>query len=130
MHLTDTHSLLYYANQRQNRLGKNARRIFQRAEAGKSLIMIPTVVLWEVSQRLKDGTLTLTMNFDQWCRGLNDARGFSITPLEWEDVNEARRFRFRDPFDCLIAGTAARLGMPLITRDAELCESGLIETVW
>jgi prevent-host-death family protein len=48
----------------------------------------------------------------------------------WEDVNEARTLPFDDPFDCLIAGTAIRMGMPLITKDAAMCDSGLLETIW
>ena len=37
---------------------------------------------------------------------------------------------FDDPFDCLIAGTALRIGVPLITKDTVISESGLVETVW
>ncbi len=51
-------------------------------------------------------------------------------PLLWEDVNEARGLPFDDPFDCLIAGTAFRIGVPLITKDTVISESGLLETVW
>ena len=130
MYVTDTHALVYYTDEKLKRLGKNARRVFQKAESNSALIYVPTVALWEVSQRLAEGTLTLSMAFDEWCHELDATGGFSIAALEWQDVHEARRFRFRDPFDCLIAGTAARLGMPLITKDARICESGLIETVW
>ena len=57
-------------------------------------------------------------------------QGFQIQPLLWEDVNEARGLPFDDPFDCLIAGTALRIGVPLITKDTVISESGLLETVW
>jgi len=50
--------------------------------------------------------------------------------LEWLDVDAARTLPFSDPYDCLIAGTALRMGLPLITQDEEIVESGLIETVW
>ena len=130
MYVTDTHALVYFADQKLTRLGKNARRIFQKAEDNESLIYVPAVVLWEVSQLLAKRSLKMMMTFEQWCHGLDTSVGFSIAPLEWQDVNEARRFRFKDPFDCLIAGTAARLGMPLITKDTQISESGIIETVW
>jgi PIN domain nuclease of toxin-antitoxin system len=77
-----------------------------------------------------EGDLQFSMPFDIWCRRLAQTQGFSIAALEWEDVNEARAFPFSDPFDCLIAGTAARLGMPLITKDSEIAGSGLVETIW
>jgi PIN domain nuclease of toxin-antitoxin system len=56
--------------------------------------------------------------------------GFAVAPMGWQVVDESRRFPFKDPFDCLIAGTASHLGMPLITRDAEISGSGLVETIW
>lgn len=130
MYVTDTHALIYYLDQKLTRLGKDARRIFENAEEGKALIYVPTVVLWELSGRLAQGELIFSVPFDQWCRGLDKAQGFSIAVLEWQDVHEARGFRFKDPFDCLIGGTAARLGMPLITKDAEIRDSELIETIW
>jgi len=68
--------------------------------------------------------------FDQWCRRIEASRGFSIVALEWLDVDAARTLPFSDPYDCLIAGTALRMGLPLITQDEEIVESGLIETVW
>ena len=130
VYVTDTHALIYYVDQKPTRLGKHARRIFRDAEGGKALVYIPTVVLWEVSRRVVEGEMILSSPFDQWCRALDKTHGFSIAVLGWQDVDEARWLPFMDPFDCLIAGTAARLEMPLITKDAEICESGLLETVW
>jgi PIN domain nuclease of toxin-antitoxin system len=57
-------------------------------------------------------------------------RFFSIVPLDWTDVDEARKLPFSDPRDRLIAGTAIRLDMPLITRDETITRSRLLETVW
>jgi PIN domain nuclease of toxin-antitoxin system len=128
--VTDTHAFVYYLDQKYTRLGKNARRLFENAEEAKALIYVPSVVLWELGIRMVEGDLVFSIPFDQWCRELDKARGFSIAALEWQDVHEARAFSFDDPFDCLLAGTAVRLGMPLITKDAEIRDSGLIETVW
>ena len=130
MYVTDTHALIYYSAGKFSRLGKAARRIFEAADAGSTTIHVPTVVLWEITDRLEDGVLKLPMSFEQWCRELDKTEGFSILPLEWQDFNEARNLRFNDPFDCLIAGAALRLGMPLITRDAQIQDSGLVKTVW
>jgi PIN domain nuclease of toxin-antitoxin system len=130
MYVTDTHALVYYVAEKPSRLGKHARRIFQKAENHQALIYVPTTVLWEMSRRLAEGSITFSMPFDQWCRSLEAHAGFSVAALEWQDVDEARRFGFKDPFDCLIAGTAARLKMPLITKDTQISGSGRIETVW
>src|SRR5262249_48222458 len=128
--VADTHGLVYYLDQKLTRLGRNARRAFQSAAEGSTLIYIPTVVLWEMSRRLAEGELVFSKPFDEWCRGVDTTTGFSILPLEWQDVSQARSFPFKDPFDCLIAGTAVRLGVPLITKDTEIRDSGLIQTIW
>jgi PIN domain nuclease of toxin-antitoxin system len=128
--VTDTHALVHYVEQRLSRIGKDARRIFNQAEENKTLIYIPSPVLWEISRHLADGVFAFPMPFDRWCRHIEEHTGFSITPLDWPDINEARYLPFQDPFDCLIAGTAVRLGMPLITKDAEIRESALVETIW
>jgi len=57
--------------------------------------------------------------------------GLPIEPLGWEDVREARGLTtLVDPFDRLIAGTALRLEVPLLTSDERICRSGLVRTVW
>ena len=130
MFVTDTHPLVYQIARKYTRFGKRARKLFEDADQGRTVIYVPSCVLWEVADRVKDGTLVLPQRFDYWCRSLNASAGFIIEPLHWEDVNEARSFPFSDPFDCLIAGTATRLGLPLITRDLNIVESGMVETVW
>ena len=130
MVVTDTHAFIWYMQSKHGRLSKRAKSLFDDAEEGRTLIHVPSVVLWEVADRMADGTISLRQRFDHWCRSLDSKRGFQIQPLLWEDVNEARGLPFDDPFDCLIAGTALRLGLPLITKDTVITESRLIETIW
>jgi PIN domain nuclease of toxin-antitoxin system len=130
VYVTDTHALVHHLSGKPARLGKDARRIFQYAEEDKTLIYIPTVVLWELTRRLLAGELAFSVPFDQWCRGVELSGSFAFALLEWQDIEEARRFPYRDPLDCLIAGTAARLDVPLITKDSEIRDSGLVETIW
>jgi PIN domain nuclease of toxin-antitoxin system len=130
IYVTDTHSLIWYSQSNTGRLSKLARSLFEDAEEGRVLIHIPTVVLWEMAQQAAEGTFSFHQRFDHWCRALDSKRGFQIQPLLWEDVNEARALPFDDPFDGLIAGTALRLDAPLITKDAALSKSGLLEIAW
>jgi len=46
------------------------------------------------------------------------------------DVNDARSVSLTDPFERLIVGTAVRPDMPLIMRDQQIVESGLVQTIW
>ena len=130
MYVTDTHALIWYTQPKKSRLGKHATSLFEQAEEERILIYVPSVVLWELADQLRLGTLRLRQRFDHWCCALGSKQGFQIQPLLWEDVNEARGLPFDDPFDCLIAGTALRMGVPLITKDTVISESGLVETVW
>jgi PIN domain nuclease of toxin-antitoxin system len=130
MFVADTHPLLYYTSGLDKRLGRTGRRLFERAESGRGLIHIPSVSLWEAAKLAERRRIELPLRFDQWCRRIEASRGFSITALEWLDVDSARVLPFSDPYDCLIAGTALRMGLPLITRDEKIVASGLVETVW
>jgi PIN domain nuclease of toxin-antitoxin system len=128
--VTDTHAFGQYAQLSHSKLGREARRLFQQADEGSLVIYVPTIALWEILILSRLGRVNLPIRFDHWCRGLANKRGFVIEPLDWTDVNEARQLPFADPYDCLIAGTALRLGIPLITKDQAIVDSGLVETVW
>jgi PIN domain nuclease of toxin-antitoxin system len=130
MYVTDTHPLVWHAQAKTTRLGKRARRLFENAEQGRTLIFVPSAVLWETALLAMKGRLIFPVRFDPWCRQLQAARGFEIHVLSWEDVDAARDMPFPDPFDGIIAATAARLDMPLITKDEEIKDSGRVETIW
>ena len=128
MYVTDTHPFVHYSQRKISKLGRRSQRVFRDADEGKVLIYIPAIVLWEITR--PPGLLSQTERFESWCRRLNQGPGYAITPLDWQDVNEAHHLPFRDPADCLIVGTALRLGMPLITKDQIIVDSGLVETIW
>lgn len=130
MYVTDSHALIWYTQTRRSRLSKRAHSLFEKAEADQTLIYVPSVVLWEIANQSRQGAIILPLRFDHWCRNLESKRGFHIQPLLWEDVDTARGMPFDDPFDCLIAGTARRMDLPLITRDEAITQSDLVETVW
>lgn len=130
MFAADTHALVHYALANHSRLGRRALRLFKQADRGKVVIHVPTVALWEVAELAKAEVIGLPARFDHWYRSLGGSPGFALEPLLPEDVNEARHLPFPDPFDCLIAGTAIRLGVPLLTKDETIVDSGLVETVW
>jgi len=130
MFVTDTHPIAHYAQEKNSKLGRKALRIFRDAEDGKTVIYVPTVVLWEIAALLNAGLIRLSIRFDHWYRELNARDGFIVEPLAPEDVSEARHLPFQDPFDCLIAGTAIRLSCPMITNDQAITDSALLETIW
>ena len=130
MYVSDTHALVYHILNRKSRLGKDASRIFLRAESSQAVIVVPSIALWEIALLAELGRIDLHQSFQHWCRGLQNHSGFDIVALDWLDVNEARSISLTDPYDRLIVGTALRLDMPLITRDQQIADSGLVETIW
>src|SRR4051812_18406460 len=128
--VTDTHPLAYYAGRRFSKLSKRVRGLFDSAHDGAVLINVPTIVLSELTILFRMDRLRIPLSFDKWCRDIEANPGFSIEPLLWTDVNEMRQLPFKDPFDRMIVGTANRLRLPLITKDTEIVDSELIETVW
>ena len=130
MYVSDTHAFIYFAQRKHALLGPKARRLFMQADEGKCLIYIPAIVLWEVATLVARNYIQIPQRFDHWCRSIENSPGFTVAALEWLDVDEARKLPFPDPFDCLIAGSAIRHQMPLITRDRAIIDSRLIETIW
>jgi PIN domain nuclease of toxin-antitoxin system len=130
MYVSDTHAFLYFAQGKRALLGPKAKRIFLQADDGKCLVYVPVIVLWEAALLAERGYIKIPQRFDHWCRSIEHGRGFAIAALDWLDVDEARKLPFDDPYDCLIAGTALRHDMPLITRDHAIIDSGLVETIW
>jgi PIN domain nuclease of toxin-antitoxin system len=130
MFVADTHAIAYYAARRFSKLGRRSQRVFEDAERAEGVIYVPAPALWEIADLAKVGLVELPSRFDHWCREIDARAGFIIEPLTWPDINEARHLPFPDPFDCLIAGTAIRLGCPLITKDQMIVNSRLVETLW
>jgi PIN domain nuclease of toxin-antitoxin system len=130
MLVTDTHPLAYYSGRKTSKLSRRAVHLFEDAGNAKTVLFVPTPVLWEIADLTKAGRIGLPTRFDHWCRTLNADPGFVIETLSWLDVDEARHLPFDDPFDCLIVGTALRLDYPLITKDKAIVDSKLVETVW
>ncbi len=129
--VTDTHGFVFYAMGKIELIGRRARRAFAQAERRRATIYIPTVCFFELSLLLESGKVRSKRPFSEWKSGIERSGSFTIEPLTWEDVDESRSLEsLKDPFDRLIAGIANRLQSPLITRDSELVDSGLLETVW
>lgn len=133
--VTDTHALLWAATGKLKKLGKSARRYYERADRGTGniAIYIPTVALVEVAEAVEAGRVTLSHPFPQWVRQLFTLGPFVSTDLTPEVVVAADRLRgIPERGDRLIAATAIVLGCPLITRDPSIFEgcSSDLEMIW
>jgi PIN domain nuclease of toxin-antitoxin system len=128
--VADTHVVLWFAAGDLRRLGRAARRVMASLGTGRAEIIVSVVSLWEVALLHDDRHLRLTHGFGAWCDALESMSGVSVVSLTRSDIEHARALRsLRDPHDRLIAGTAQRLDVPLLSADARIAEHG-VPVIW
>ena len=131
IYVTDTHPLIWYAANQKAKLSKRALRVFEKAWANQALIYVPTPVLWEIALLIKGGQIRLPQPFAQWAAALNSQLGFEIVLLDAAVLETALNVRVNgDPFDEVIIATALAMDLPLITKDAAITDSQLVEITW
>lgn len=132
--VADTHALVWYLlDDPDRRLSPAALTALEQAEStdGIAVSVASVVDLWYVI-RMR-GTFT-DDQLDQVLRLVRDPE----TSLEAEPITLDVTAAFRqiprdalgDPWDRFITATAMALGLPLVTRDGRIRESGLVETIW
>ena len=123
--------MVWYASRNHSKLSRKVKRIFERAWEGEALILIPAVVLWEVSFIIKEGGFRINQDFGQWITALTARPGFDIVPLDEEIIKESFYFTFNsDPFDHAIVATARIKDLPLITKDQAITDSRIVDVEW
>jgi PIN domain nuclease of toxin-antitoxin system len=128
--VTDTHALMFHAAG-GGRLGPRAAAMFSRCERREAIIYVPAAVMWECGLLAR----VAGVNLRRTLRGFFDDlfsnpayQPFDLTP---EQVYAADELRFtRDRFDALICASAVTLGMPLITRNAQIRASRAVKVIW
>lgn len=128
--VTDTHALIFHAAG-GGRLGPKARAHFDACERGQAILYVPTVVMWECSLLARAVRINLRRSVGSFFDDLFSNPAYQPLDLSPAHVILADELRFtRDPFDALIVAVARDFGMPLITRDAAIRESGAVRVVW
>jgi PIN domain nuclease of toxin-antitoxin system len=128
-YLADTHALIWFLA-KPSKLGRRATRIFDGLGVTTE-VHVSSMSLWEVALLQDEGHLRLAEGFSAWCDGLAGRAGIRLEPLLRDDVEQARALgALRDPSDRLIAGTALRLGVPLLSKDGMMRVENRIRVVW
>ena len=128
--VTDTHPLLFHAAG-GGRLDAKAAAMFARCESQDATIYVPAAVMWECSLLARVARVNLRRSVRQFFDDLFSNPAFQPLDLTPDQVFLADELRFtRDPFDGLIVAAAQLLGLPLITRDAVIRESGAVRVIW
>ena len=128
--VTDTHPLIFHAAG-TGRLGNQAARFFERCERREAILYVPAAVMWELSLLARVSRINLRRSVKAFFDDLFSNPAYQPLDLTPEQVFAADELRFtRDPFDGLIVAAAQSAGLPLVTRDAAIRESGVVSVVW
>ena len=128
--VTDTHALVFHAAG-GGKLGHKASAAFDAAERREAVIYVPTAVIWEVSLLARAVRINLHRPVREFFSDLFSNPAYCPVDVSPDQVFDADELRFtRDPFDALIVAAARSLGLPLITRDAMIRESGAVRVIW
>ncbi len=127
-YLADTHALAW-AVLSPDKLGAKARRVFKEARPGEVALSSASVI--------ELGRLIDADELDLGARRPSDVFGaaFDFFPVLPVSLDAALRapvlgLPHGDPFDRLIVAEALALGVPLLTKDGNITDSGLVRVVW
>lgn len=130
--VTDSHALLWHLYD-PARVGPRAREALMAADAGEAHIYIPAVVVAEslmVAEKGRVLGLTVERLLEHF-EAIRGSENFLPTALSPGLVLASHRLTaIPDIFDRLIVTEAKQRGLPLLTRDSVIRESGLVETIW
>ena len=128
--MTDTHPLVFHAAG-GGRLGPRAAAFFDRCERREAILYVPAAVIWECSLLARVSRINLHRSSRAFFDDLFSNPAYQPLDLTPEQVFDADERRFnRDPFDALVVSAAQHLGLPLVTRDGAIRESGAVRVIW
>lgn len=124
----DTHALIWYLS-RPKRLGRAAVRLLREADAGRAEILVPAIVLIELTLLREAGRNVVGVPQVEALLAAQPA--FKLQPLEMTQASEFVLLEsLADPFDRFVVAAARGAGVPLITADTTIDDSALVETIW
>lgn len=117
--IVDSHALLWWLEGSPS-LSKRAAEAFENAESKRSRLIVNPVTFWELRREQLQGKLETRRSIDQWPDILRNL-------LPWIEVIEVGSdlwlalaelaWEHQDPADRLIAVTAMKFGLPVLTKD-------------
>jgi len=123
-YVIDTQALIKFLNG-QKVISDKIDEILKKADEGKNIIIIPSVVLFEIGYLHEKGKIPISLKdiediVNNSINYVEEKLSISIikTAFEIKDIPELH--------DRLIAGTAKYLNLPLITNDPIILKSGSV----
>jgi len=126
-YLADTVTLVRHLSD-TGKVGSSARSIMDAADRNKHTIFVSVVSLVEILYLSEKKRIPI--NLDQAIDALSSRSNYEIVELDVPIMKEAKRVRGLELHDRLIVSTARFLGVPMITSDKQIKDSGLVEVIW
>ena len=129
--LADSHTIIWQS-QRSPELSEDvANALLQAEETDGVVVSVASLIdLWYVTQTTKGVS---DADLAHLREQITSSPELSLHPID-EDVVDATtsipRDLLTDPWDRFIVATAKTLGLPLVTRDRAIRDSGLVPTIW
>ncbi|MGD0712538.1 MAG: PIN domain-containing protein [Bacteroidales bacterium] len=128
MYVTDAHGFLWFLS-KDKKLGKNALEIFRACDKGKEIVVVPSIVLLECMYVCEKKRIEF--EFQEIMQKIQGTFNYPVYPLDEEVILECQSIRqIAEVHDRIIVATAKLLNAKLITRDANITDSKIVETIW
>lgn len=126
-YVPDTHALVWYFTS-DKRLSKKAFRAFEET-IREGLIIVPAMVLAEVMYIAKKGRVQLS--FAETLEKIENYENFEISPLNADILRVADNLVIdMEMHDKLIVATTLYFDATLITKDQQIKDSKIVQTIW
>lgn len=124
----DTHALFFYLTD-FSKLKARAKAAFNRFDNGEAVLFVPWIVIAELFWLARK--LASNMDFSAEFQKLRNHPQIIFIELDAEQVlNFPKPGKITEMHDRIIAGVAYKFGIPLITRDQNIKDSGYVRTIW
>lgn len=128
IYVADTHSLVWFIAE-DKRLSERAKRLLERAEDAQVQILIPTVVLAEITYIAQKKRVEVTIH--DVLKLIEQKGGFVVVPFDLLIFQTMLQLPSElEIHDRIIGATARHHKAILITKDAALHNSGQVKTAW
>jgi PIN domain nuclease of toxin-antitoxin system len=127
-YVLDTHACVFMLTA-PRKLGLAPRAAIGRVEAGRDQAWLPAAVVAEVLILRDLGRVRVGL--PELKKATESAPSPRFLALDLSQLDHfSSLVSIRDPFDRLIVSAARAIGAALVTRDADIADSGLVDTVW
>lgn len=126
--MLDTNAFVWWASA-PKRLGKKAARALRAVDEGKARAFVPSIVGVELVLLAEAGRRLIDVSQLEAATKRNPE--VRVLP---HDIQQSLEFALltmlKDPFDRMVVAAARATGLPLVTADERIQESGLVDVVW